>query len=291
MTEIDSTAGTPAQQMGQHLRQIRENAGLSVDAVALKLRKPKNLIHSLEAGNWQLDAPIFVRGHVRSYASLLGVELTGLDRIIGDKPAPVTPMVSVGRGQQLVAWLGARTVYVVITVLLGVPVWIAAQRHLSAPDTPPQAVTLVLPEVQPSSLPTPLPEQDLPQAFGVSIANTPASPTETAPAPPLTAMASLLPPATLPEPASPASDIVLSVNQDSWVELYAPGGGSLEQKLINAGEVRRFAHGQLGRVVIGNVDGVTLRIGGEVRDLSGVRRANVARFAVSSDGSIRPVSD
>jgi len=285
---IDSTAGTPAQQMGQHLRQIRENAGLSVDAVAMKLRMPKHLIHSLEAGNWQLDAPIFVRAHVRSYASLLGVELTGLDRIIGDKPAPVTPMVSIGRGQQLVAWLGARMVYAVITVLLGVPVWIAAQRHLSAPDTPPQAVTLVLPEVKPS-LPTPLPEQDLPQVFGVSIADTPASPAETAPAPPLTAMASLLP-ATLPEPV-PASDIVLSVNQDSWVELYAPGGGSLEQKLINAGEVRRFAHGQLGRVVIGNVDGVTLRIGGEVRDLSGVRRANVARFAVSSDGSIRPVSD
>jgi len=230
-----------------------------------------------------------VRGHLRSYARLVGIELAELDSIAA-APVAVTPMVRTGRGQQIFGRLGTRLVYVVITALIGVPVWIAAQRHLAVPDKT-LAVALDIPEVQPV-LPTPLPEEQdpLPASAGqIADAPEPAPPAITAAPPPLTAMASLLP-SPLPEPA-PSADIVLNVDQDSWVELYAPGGGSLEQNLIAAGEVRRFAHGQLGRVVIGNADGVTLRIGGEIQDLSGVRRANVARFAVSSDGSIRPVSD
>jgi len=294
MGVTDSTAAT-AQQMGQQLRLAREAAGWGVDAVAAQLRMQKSLIAALEEGDWsRLGAPVFVRGHLRSYARLVGIELAELDSIAA-APVAVTPMVRTGRGQQIFGRLGTRLVYVVITALIGVPVWIAAQRHLAVPDKT-LAVALDIPEVQPV-LPTPLPEEQdpLPAAAGqiadapLPSAPAPAAPAITAAPPPLTAMASLLP-SPLPEPA-PSADIVLNVDQDSWVELYAPGGGSLEQNLIAAGEVRRFAHGQLGRVVIGNADGVTLRIGGEIQDLSGVRRANVARFAVSSDGSIRPVSD
>jgi len=294
MMATDSTAGTPARQMGQHLRHVREDAGLTVDAVSAQLRMPKGLICSLEQGDWsRLGAPVFVRGHLRSYARLLGIELAGLDEIIADVPAPVTPMVRTGRGQQMFGWLGARMVYVVITALIGIPVWIAAQRHLSAPELA-QAVALDTPEIQPV-LPVPLAEQGTPSGVDAPVAPEPVAPASVPPPlpampapPPVTAIASLLPPRA-PEP--PLADITLQVNQDSWVELYAPGGLSLEQNLLKAGEVRRFARGQLGRVVIGNADGVTLRIGGEVQDLSGVRRANVARFAVSSEGLIGPVSD
>jgi len=291
----DSTAAT-ARQMGQQLRLAREAAGLEVDTVAAQLRMQKGMIGALEQGDWsRLGALVFVRGHLRSYARLLGIELDALDEIAAPAPVAITPMARSGRGQQMFERLGTRLVYVVITALIGVPVWIAAQRHLAVPDKT-LAVALDIPEVQPV-LPVPLPEEQAPlPASAGQIADAPAPPAPvpappviTAAPPPLTAMASLLP-TPLPEP-TPSADIILNLNQDSWIELYAPDGGSLEQNLIAAGEVRHFAHGQLGRVVIGNADGVSLRIGGEVQDLSGVRRANVARFAVSSDGSIRPVSD
>jgi len=274
MTGTDSTAAT-AQQMGQHLRHVREDAGLAVDTVAQRLRMPKHLVRSLEEGDWsRLGAPVFVRGHLRSYARLLQIELAGLDEITESPPMPVTPMVRSGRGQQIFGRLGTRLVYAVITVLIGVPIWIAAQRHLATPLPTPLAVTLDVPEIQPP-LPTPLPDE--PPSSDASASTLAAPPA----APPLTAMASLLPSA-MPVPvAPPASEITLHMNQDSWVELYAPDGSSLEQRLLPAGEVRGFA----------NAEGVTLRIGGEIQDLTGVRRANVARFAVSSDGSIRPVAD
>jgi len=347
-----STAAT-AQQMGQQLRLAREAAGWGLDTVAAQLRMQKGLIGALEQGDWsRLGASVFVRGHLRSYARLLGIELDALNEIAAPAPVAITPMVHSKRGQQIFGRLGTRLVYVVITALIGVPVWITAQRYLALPDKTlavaldipevqpvlplplpeeqnplptPLAVALETPEVQPL-LPVPLPEEEhdpLPTPLAVAletpeaqpvlpvplpeehdplpasagqIADAPAPPAPlpapsviTAAPPPLTAMASMLP-SPLPEPA-PSADIILDVNEDSWIELYAPDGGSLEQNIIAAGEVRRFAHGQLGRAVIGNADGVNLRIGDEVQDLSRVRSANVARFAVSSDGSIRPLSD
>jgi len=278
----DSTAGTTAQQMGQQLRQAREAAGLDVATVATRLRMQKSLICSLETGDWsRLGAPVFVRGHLRSYARLVGVELEGLDEIAANRPVPVTPMVSTGRGQQMFGWLGARMVYVVVTALIAVPVWMVAQRHLSAPDKA-LAVSLDLPDVRPvvpESLPGPVPEPG-------EISERPAPPATDAPTRPFTAMASLLPPS-VPGPSA----ISLHLHQDSWVELSAPDGRRLVQDLLKAGEVRRFARGQLERVVIGNVDGVEMRVNGEVQDLSRWRRANVARFAVSSDGVIGPLAD
>jgi len=283
----DSTAGTSAQQMGQQLRQAREASGLDVGTVAARLRMQKNLIRSLEQGDWsRLGAPVFVRGHLRSYARLVGIELDGLDEITANRPVPVTPMVRTGRGRQMFGWLGMRMVYVVVTALIAVPVWMAAQRHLSAPDEV-RAIALDIPEVRPA-LPELLPEATpgqgeptVPPAMSVPPA------TEALPRP-FTAMASLLP---SPAPEPSPSGITLHVHQDSWVELHAANGRRLEQDLLKAGEVRRFARGQLGRVVIGNVDGVEMRINGEIQDLSRWRRANVARFAVSSDDVIGPALD
>jgi len=287
MAALDATAGTPAQQMGQCLRQAREAAGLDVTTVAARLRMQKTLILALEAGDWsRLGAPVFVRGHLRSYARLLGIELDGLDDISLVPAAPVVPMLTsrppwFGR-------LGTRLVYVVITVLVGVPAWMAAQRHLSAPEQP-LAVALEIPAVQPA---LPASGHDETPAAPVIVPTPPA---------PLTAASLLPPPAPTPSPASalppaPAAsaqhDVSLHVREDSWVELYAADGSLLEQNLLKAGAVRHFAHGQLGRVVIGNFQGVEVRVQGQLQDLSAYHRSkNVARFAVSSDGVIGPVLD
>jgi len=259
---------------------------LDVETAAARLRMQKNLIRSLEQGDWsRLGAAVFVRGHLRSYARLVGIELDGLDEITANRPVPVTPMVRTGRGQQVFGWLGMRMVYVVVTALIAVPVWMAAQRHLSTPDDT-LVITLDIPEVRPT-LPELLPESSS-EPGEILMSVTPAPPAAVVSPRPFTAMASLLP-SPSPEPAP--SGITLHIQQDSWVELDAPDGRRLEHDLLRAGEVRLFARGKLGKVVIGNVDGVEMRVNGEIQDLSRWRRANVARFAVSSDGVIGPALD
>ncbi|MGD5980629.1 helix-turn-helix domain-containing protein, partial [Xanthomonas citri pv. citri] len=61
---------------GARLKQAREAAGLSIEDVAAKLKMPARAIQSLEQDDFaRIGAPVFVRGQLRSYARLLGVDL------------------------------------------------------------------------------------------------------------------------------------------------------------------------------------------------------------------------
>jgi cytoskeleton protein RodZ len=56
------------------LRVEREAAGISVDEVADRLHLDRDVILAIEAGDFDiLGAPVFVKGHLRSYARLLGL--------------------------------------------------------------------------------------------------------------------------------------------------------------------------------------------------------------------------
>jgi cytoskeleton protein RodZ len=56
------------------LREAREALGLNVDEVAHELHLSREVVLALEAGDFEmLGAPVFVRGHLRSYARLVGL--------------------------------------------------------------------------------------------------------------------------------------------------------------------------------------------------------------------------
>ena len=67
-------------------------------------------------------------------------------------------------------------------------------------------------------------------------------------------------------------------------------GRALEQGVLTAGQSRRYAARVVGRVVLGNSSAVAVERGGERVDLQPFSRANVARFTLSSDGSLAPAS-
>ena len=61
---------------GAVLRQAREAAGMSIEQVASQLRMTVRSVANLESDDWtSLGAPVFVRGQLRSYARLLGVDI------------------------------------------------------------------------------------------------------------------------------------------------------------------------------------------------------------------------
>lgn len=78
---------------------------------------------------------------------------------------------------------------------------------------------------------------------------------------------------------------------ESWVQITAPDGTSIEKALLKAGDERSYSKGQVGRIVLGNAAAVEVQHAGSTVDLTPFQRANVARFAVSSEGSLAPVAD
>src|SRR5690606_24703751 len=111
-----------------------------------------------------------------------------------------------------------------------------------------------------------------------------------------------------PAPAEPATDphplvaslapiparapaLSLRFSGDSWIEVMDADGKVLEQALLHAGERRNYDQGDVGSVVLGNASAVEVRQQGRKADIGPFLRANVARFTVSSDGSLAPAVD
>ena len=86
-------------------------------------------------------------------------------------------------------------------------------------------------------------------------------------------------------PAATA-DILIRTSGESWLDVVAPDGSTLEKGLLPTGSERRFAAAQVAHLTIGNAGSVELLDHGRNVDLASFARANVARFTVSSDGSL-----
>lgn len=228
---------------------------------------PVSVVSALESDDWaRQGAPVFVRGHLRSYARLLGIDIE--DDIARSEIAAVTvpDLVShshTPRYQRVLEQVTRRAVYIVVTAAIAVPVWQATRPHLSNNVI---VESLDLPEAAPGGSNAPAPR-------GQSGQRTPL----------IASIASI----------TPAGDptLTLRLTGDSWVQVFAPDGTALEQGLLAAGEKRSYAQGAVGRVTLGNSAAVEVRQAGRPVSLEPFSRANVARFTLSSDGSLAPVTD
>lgn len=262
----NDTAPDMGASCGVRLKQARETAGLSQEDVAASLKIPVRVIRQLESGDpGQLGAPVFVRGQMRSYARLLGVDLQD---DLGTTAAPVAPSVLVShthtpRYRRVFEQATRRAIYIVLTAAIAVPIWMASKQQLG---------------------------NDGPKVETLEVATTPAarapSPASQAPAAehrtPLVASM-----AALPAPASQPA-LALTFNGESWIEVRSADGRTLEKGLLGAGEQRSYGAGEVSRVVLGNSAAVEVRQSGKPVDLTSFSRDNVARFTLSSDGSLTP---
>ena len=274
MTPSEPFVGDVHNDCGQRLRQAREAAGLSVADVAQRLKMPMRVIESLEAGEGgRREAPVFVRGQLRSYARLLGVRIDA-DPVAGMasrgpiEPPRLEPRTYTPPMRRMADRLMGRMVYIVITALIAVPVWMATRTHLDSRQVDASA------------------SLDLPATNASASRPAGAAPQDTQPRPLVASMTSLPPRA-----AEQAPALSIRFEGDSWVEIVAPDGNVLERGLLKAGQRRDYAKGQVARVKLGNAGAVQVLGNGSVQDLSAFQRANVARFTVSSDGSIEPLRE
>lgn len=253
---------------GAALRQAREAAGKSIEQVAAQLHMTVRAVANLEADDWSsLGAPVFVRGQLRSYARLLGVDI---EPYIEQAPiAAVAPSTIVSHThtpgyQRFAEQIGRRAIYVAITAAIAVPVWLGTRSHFGTSELAVQSLDVPAVQTEEATTPAQAPPQRTPLV--ASIASLPAA------------------------PQAPAA-LTITFNGDSWVEILGADDQVLERGLLTAGEQRSYKTGELGRVKLGNVDAVEVKRAGVAVDLEPFSRANVARFTLSSDGSLAPVAN
>ncbi|QQP97488.1 helix-turn-helix domain-containing protein [Lysobacter enzymogenes] len=259
---------------GARLKQAREAAGLSVEDVAAKLKMPARAIQSLESDDFaRIGAPVFVRGQLRSYARLLGVDLE--DQLVASPIASTAPSELIShthtpRYRRVFEQTTRRAVYIVMTAAIAVPIWIAT-RHPAGNSTV-QSLDMAA-----------LPAGDAAQA-----ARPAAEPPQRTPV-----IASIGPslPQAAPAPASAAKSLTFKFSGDSWVQIVGNDGRKFEEGILGAGQERSYAPGEVANVRLGNTSAVEVLNAGQPVDLTPFSRANVARFTLSSDGSLAPVSE
>lgn len=272
--QVQSAMGQFAQGCGSVLKQAREEAGISRQDAASQLKMPERVLKSLEDENWQqLGATVFVRGQLRSYARLLKVDIDPYLQQAELQPIRPAELISYShtpRYQRVMESIARRAVYVVITAAIAVPVWVATQSHIGQGDDSRTTASLdVVPEGALAAGDSRNPQQ--PASARMQAAPYVASLT--------------------PLPRNNGNGLVLRMTGDSWVQVTGADGSTLEKGLLKSGEERSFRSGQVSRVVLGNASAVEVQQMGSTVDMAPYKRANVARFAVSSDGSLAPVAD
>lgn len=271
MTDFNVGSQNP-QGCGELLRTARERAGMSLQEVSQRLKMPSRVLLAMESGQWeQLGGAVFVRGQLRSYARLLGIDVEPFlqqAEVVGPvRPAELVSRSHTPRFQHFFESIKRRAVYVVLTVVIVTPVWMGLRPQLgNGPENTTASLDIVPTQSVGAARPQDKPASARPQATPYVASMTP-----------------------LPRAATPW--LSMRFNGDSWVEVNAPDGRKLEHALIKSGEERHYAQGEVGRVKLGDATAVQVQQSGSTVDLAPYQRANVARFTVSSEGSLAPVGD
>ena len=259
--------------IGLRFRHAREKARWSQESAAQQLKLPVAVLDAIEREDWaRLGAPIFVRSYVGSYARLLGLPATLADEVVRGKPAP--QLVSIGGTALAKRPYNRRAVnlgYILMTVLI-----VAAVVALALYYQSPLRSAAVLPLDIPAGQNDPAPQTAVPENTNQLVSYQVPSTSLGSPAPADSA---------LPK-ASQLPSISLHFRGDSWVDLVDPSGAHLERGVLPAGTERSFEAGQLASVTLGDASAVDVRLAGNPLDLAPFSDAKVARFTVSSDGTI-----
>lgn len=270
------------------MRHARETAGLSIDDVARQLKLAPRQVQALEAGDYaQLPGRTFVRGFLRNYARLLGLDgdallatlpegaSASLDRptlgptarVMGELPADTPARAGAAR------WIVA-LVFIVVVALAAVYLWRPAVEHARDGGVAGETVVPMLPgAVPPSATPAP-------SATGTP-APAAAAGTETAPAAsaaPAAAAASEAPAAAT--TATSDAPLVLVFRGTSWAEVKDARGNVLLSTMGYPGATHAVGGTLPLDVVIGNAEAVQVQVRGEAFDLTPYSKQNVAKFQV-----------
>ena len=262
------TAVAPAPSSpGRALAAARQARGMTVTEVALRLKFSPRKIEALEADRYDtLPGPTIVRGMIRGYAKLVGLDpkplVEALQQQLGE--GPVT-MAMRPRAMDVPFPREPRRgsfVYVLLSAVVVIAVGSVVLEWVLRPETPPAAA------------PRPAQQARTPAPVAPVAAPAPEPP----PVP--VVMVDQNPAPQLRETIVTAKRIELVFNDESWVEIRDAQGRVVFSQLNPPGTRRKVEGAAPFSLVIGNAAGVKLRYNDSDVDLAPYTRTDVARLTL-----------
>jgi cytoskeleton protein RodZ len=301
---VTGTQGVPpvgAATPGGLLRQERERRGASIQQAAEDLHLDPKLVEAIEANRFEaLGAPVYAKGHLRKYATLLNLSpdvvvarydaLAGTPEVPTPVPASAPPPPRRNRGLRI------PLLVVGILIVIGLFGWMVVV--LLAPPPPakptpaigsPKEETAVTPSppAQPPAMGMPAPTRASTPSVAAASARTPLKqPAVVATTvPPLTAPAS---PAVAPQ--ARVGDVLrlrLEFSEPSWIEVYDAGDERLVYAMGTPERARSVAGVAPLTVVVGLASAVTAEVNGRSVAIPQSSGRDGARFEIGVDGAVR----
>ncbi|MDR1996044.1 RodZ domain-containing protein [Azonexus sp.] len=299
----------PPPSVGEQLAAARLTRGLKVADVAQTLKLGVRQVEALESGNWQaLPGPTFIRGFVRNYARLLGLDsaplMVGLDTVLEKPlatlmvpPSPQGAMPETGSGisrrDRLVVITGGVLVVLAALVYFLVPGDLSslrenAQHLLNSLARQEASVVQSAEPSEPAFPPGATPQQIMsPQATSAAEEAAPGEPAPVEPSAPAPAAAST----STPIAATPGSPVVapapaggaqlrLVVNRESWVEVRDRDNRLLFSQRLPAGSEQALTGTAPLSLAVGYAPGVRLTWRDKAVDLAPYTKGDVARLVL-----------
>lgn len=134
--------------LGSFLREQREKINLSHEQIAQKIRLRRTIIEAIEGENWErLPPPVFVRGFLRSYARILGLDEKEVMKLYHQTAPPernvLKPPLAYRRSN--------RAPVLVVLLILAAAACILYFRHVQSPAQD-GSMRQSLSRIQPASL-------------------------------------------------------------------------------------------------------------------------------------------
>jgi cytoskeleton protein RodZ len=277
-----SSADPAARPVSATLAAARESRGLSVAQVAEQLRLMPEVILAMEEGRYEvLGPPVFARGHLRKYASLLGQPVDELlrdydassSRVAESSLIPPASAHTHVESEHRRRWRWQPWLVVVAAAVIATAGWWFWQGRSATPPAP-------------QSESAPATEQ-----FEAPASDSPGAPQPDVPGP-----------AVLPEAApagEPATEqtgstttqapggLMLAFSGPCWLEVYDAGGARLAFELVEAGEYRSFRGPAPWRVVLGNAPVVSAQLDGRPVSIpAGLLMHNTATVSIAASGTV-----
>jgi cytoskeleton protein RodZ len=263
---------------GELLRRERERRSISQLKAAEDLHLDTRVVEAIETNRFdQLGAPVYARGYLRKYATLLGLSpefILQRYEALSDRPeVPMPVPASVTSGavvdlEQRRTFKGPLLVSVTL-IVLALGWWIFDEV-----TTPSRASLPQVPSFEPA-------QNAPPVTSGVEAPATPAP--QPVVNPPAVQRSTV--------PAVGSVRMTLQYSDASWTEIYDAAGNKLMFNLGEIGRVRTVSGTPPLRVTLGNASAVTVQV--NERPVVVPRRAgrDSAKFLVNADGQVQPMSD
>jgi cytoskeleton protein RodZ len=251
-----------------------------VGEVARQLRLSVRQVEALEAGAFErLPGQVFVRGFIRNYARLVRLDPEPLLRELAPlggqqalAPAPVRAEPLSPPGTRRWLWLALAFVVIVAALVTHEFFLVERPRPAAEGSTAPVTVPVVSTPVAKEAPAAAPPEAATVEERGATSAT---------PGAPEASSASAASPSTGDStPAPGESEIRLSFERDSWVEIRDFSGMVLVSQLHRGGTEQRVRGRPPFVVVIGNARGVRLTYNERAVDLAEHTRYDVARLTL-----------